>query len=109
MDEILKSILKRQIPFMICGTITGTIMTYYYGFLFAIVVNSAIWWVISYIVSKYYWKSTGLKDQSIFFNMRYQKLIRRKGKINVSDIANILSRYRILGNSKNCFVVINLF
>jgi hypothetical protein len=101
MDKILKSILKRQIPFMICGTITGTIMTYYYGFLFAIVVNSAIWWVISYIVSKYYWKSTGLKDQSIFFNMRYQKLIRRKQIINFLDIANILLRYKILRNSKN--------
>jgi len=37
MDIILKSILRRQIPFLIGGTITGTIMTYYYGFPFTIV------------------------------------------------------------------------
>ena len=40
MDTILKSIIKRQIPFLIGGTITGSIMAYYYGFLFTILVNS---------------------------------------------------------------------
>ncbi|HJT49684.1 MAG TPA: hypothetical protein VJ729_15990 [Nitrososphaeraceae archaeon] len=48
MDIILKLILRRQIPFLIGGTITGTIMTYYYGFPFTIVVNSAIWYGIAY-------------------------------------------------------------
>jgi len=57
MDLILKSILRRQIPFLIGGTITGTIMTYYYGFPFTIVVNSAIWYGISYVINKYYWKN----------------------------------------------------
>ncbi len=42
MDIILKSIVTRQIPFLIGGTITEIIMTYYYGFLFTIIVNSAI-------------------------------------------------------------------
>jgi len=42
MDIILKSIVKHQIPFLIGGTITGVIMTYSYGFLFTIIVNSAI-------------------------------------------------------------------
>ena len=63
LDTILKSILKRQIPFLIGGTITGTIMAYYYGFLFTIIVNSLMWYVISYLVSKYYYKSKGINDQ----------------------------------------------
>ncbi len=41
---------------------SGLLMTYYYGFLFSIVVNSDIWMVISYIVNKYFYKSTGFKD-----------------------------------------------
>jgi hypothetical protein len=46
---------------MIGGTITGTIITYYYGFLFTIIVNSAIW---SNIINKYYyWKNKGIEDQ----------------------------------------------
>lgn len=58
-----KKILKRQLPFLIGGTITGVIMTYYYGFLFSIIVNSAIWMLVSFIVNKYYYKSTGFKDE----------------------------------------------
>ena len=42
------------VAFLIGGTITGLIMTYYYGFLFSIIVNSAIWMFISFIVNKYY-------------------------------------------------------
>ena len=38
-------------------------MTYYYGFLFTIIVNSIMWYVISYLVSKYYYKSKGINDQ----------------------------------------------
>jgi hypothetical protein len=63
MDKILKAIIKRQIPFLIGGTVTGAIMTYYYGFLFTIVVNSIIWWGISYAVNRFLWKSSGLNDQ----------------------------------------------
>ena len=63
MDKILKSILRRQIPFLIGGAITGTIMIYYYGFLFTIIVNSAIWYGLSNIVNKYYWKNKGIEDQ----------------------------------------------
>ncbi len=64
MDKVLKAVLKRQIPFIIGGTITGIIVTYYYGFLVSIIVNSAIWMFISFIVNKYYWKSTGFKDEN---------------------------------------------
>jgi ABC-type transport system involved in Fe-S cluster assembly fused permease/ATPase subunit len=63
MDKILKAVLKRQIPFLIGGTITGMILTYYYGFLLTIIVNSVSWMFISFIVNKYYWKSTGFKDE----------------------------------------------
>ncbi|MDQ3840753.1 MAG: hypothetical protein M3297_15980 [Thermoproteota archaeon] len=63
MDATLKRIIKRQLPFLIGGTITGVIMTYYYGFLFSIIVNFAIWMFISFIVNKYYYKSTGFKDE----------------------------------------------
>ena len=63
MDKILKSIIKRQIPFLIGGTVTGVIMTYYYGLLFTIVVNSIMWWAISSVVSKLLWISAGLNDQ----------------------------------------------
>ena len=74
MDKILKSTLKRQIPFMICGTITGTIMTYYYGFPFTIIVNSAIWYGISSIVNKYYWKNKGLDDQKYLLQYAMSKI-----------------------------------
>ena len=63
MDIVLKSIVKRQIPLLIGSTITGVIMTYYYGFLFSIIVNSAIWWGVSYFVNKYYWKTKAVDDQ----------------------------------------------
>jgi len=53
------------------GTITGIIMTYYYGFLFTIIVNSAIWYVISYLVSKYYYKYKEINDRNILFNTVY--------------------------------------
>ena len=63
MDPLLKLVLKRQLPYLIGGTITGIIMTYYYGFLFSIIVNSAIWFAISTVVNKYYWHYTGFREE----------------------------------------------
>jgi hypothetical protein len=63
LDAILRKIIKRQLLFLIGGTITGVIMTYYYGFLYSIIINSAIWIFISFIVNKYYYKTTGFKDE----------------------------------------------
>ena len=80
MDVILKSILRRQIPFLIGGTITGTVMTYYYGFLFTIVVNSVIWYGISYAVSKYYFKNKGVEDQKYLIQYALSKINSRRGK-----------------------------
>ena len=67
MNPILKATLKRQLPFLIGGTITGIIMTYYYGFLFTMVVNSVIWFIISMIVNKYFWHYTGFRDEIFLF------------------------------------------
>ena len=63
LESILKSTLKRQIPYLIGGSITGAIITYYHGFLFSIIVNSVAWFVISTVVNKYYWNYTGFKDE----------------------------------------------
>jgi p-aminobenzoyl-glutamate transporter AbgT len=84
MDIILKSILRRQMPFLIGGTITGTIMTYYYGFPFTIVVNSIIWYCISYIVNKFYWKNKGLNDQKYLIQYALSKINSRKRNISLS-------------------------
>ena len=63
LKSMLKRTLKRQIPYLIGGTITGIIMSYYYGFIVSIIVNSAIWFVISTVVNKYYWNYTGFKEE----------------------------------------------
>ena len=74
MDVVLKSILKRQLPYLIGGTITGIIMTYYYGFLFTIIVNSIIWFVISYTVNKYYYNSKGFEDHKYLIQYALSKI-----------------------------------
>ena len=84
LDAILKSIIKLQIPFLIGGTITGIIMTYYYGFLFTIIVNSAIWYVISYLVSKYYYKSKGINDQKYLIQYGLSKIKSRNKTVKAS-------------------------
>jgi uncharacterized membrane protein YcaP (DUF421 family) len=83
-DAILKSIIKRQIPFLIGGTITGTIMAYYYGFLFTIIVNSLMWYVISYLVSKYYYKSKGINDQKYLIQYGLSKIKSRNKRANTT-------------------------
>ncbi len=77
MDSLLKSVLKRQIPYLIGGTITGIFVTYYYGFLFSIIVNSAVWFLISTIINKYYWNYTGFKDE---MHLVSKYIINRKKK-----------------------------
>ena len=64
-------------PYLIGGTITGIVITYYYGFLFSIVVNSTIWFAISTVVNKYYWNYTGFKDE-MYLVSKY--VIHRKKK-----------------------------
>ena len=82
MESILKSVLKRQLPYLIGGTITGIIITYYYGFLFSIIVNSIIWFLISSVINKYYWHYTGFKDE--FYLVSKYIIHRNKNKMNNS-------------------------
>ena len=92
MESILKSTLKRQLPYLLAGTITGIFMTYYYGFLFSIIVNSIMWFAISTIVNKYYWHYTGFKDE--FYLVSKYIIHRKKNKsIKYSDI-NIVDHYK---------------
>lgn len=64
-----KTAIKRQIPFLIGGTITGAIMAYYIGFLPTILVNSIMWYIISLVTYKLVWKASGLADQK--YLLRY--------------------------------------
>ena len=84
LDAILKSIIKRQIPFLIGGTITGIIMTYYYGFLFTLIVNSVIWCAISYLVSRYYYKSKGINDQKYLIQYGLSKIKSRNKRVKTT-------------------------
>ena len=67
LDSLLKNTLKRPIPYLIGGTITGTFIAYYYGFLFSIIVNTIIWFVISTTVNKYYWHTLVLELRGVLF------------------------------------------
>jgi hypothetical protein len=49
-------------------------MTYYLGFLFSIVVNSAIWYAISAVAYKVVWKSNGMQDQKYLFDYFMRKI-----------------------------------
>ena len=80
-----KAAIKRQIPFLIGGTITGAIMAYYIGFLPTIVVNSIMWYIISLITYKLVWKASGLADQK---NLLRYFLARINFKGNQRTIGN---------------------
>lgn len=74
MDSKLVGAIKRQLPFLIGGTITGTIMTYYVGFPFTILVNSVMWYLISLTVYKLVWKKNGLTDQKVLLRYFLSKI-----------------------------------
>lgn len=78
MESILKSTLKRQLPYLVGGSITGAIITYYYGFLFSIIVNSVAWFVISTVVNKYYWNYTGFKEEMYLISKYTAKIQKNK-------------------------------
>jgi p-aminobenzoyl-glutamate transporter AbgT len=86
LESILKSTLKRQLPYLVGGSITGAIITYYYGFLFSIVVNSVAWFVISTVVNKYYWNYTGFKDEMYLISKYITKM--QKNKPNSAQKTN---------------------
>lgn len=57
-------------------------MAYYYGFLFTIIVNSIIWFAISTIVNKFYWKYTGFKEEFHLVSKYIGRIKNRKSKNN---------------------------
>lgn len=84
MEPSLKHTVKRYLPYIIGGTITGIIITYYYGFLFSIIVNSIAWFIISTVVNKYYWNYTGFKDE-MFFVSKYITNRKKNGSKSTHD------------------------
>jgi hypothetical protein len=66
--------IKRQVPFLIGGTITGTIMTYFWGFLITLLFNSIMWYLISLVVYKLVWRKNGLTDQMIILRYVLKKI-----------------------------------
>ena len=74
LKSTLKSTLKRQIPYLIGGTITGMIMSYYYGLIVTIIANSAIWFVISTVVNKYYLNYSGFKEEMYLMKFGLSKI-----------------------------------
>jgi hypothetical protein len=78
MNAQVVSAIKRQIPFVIGGTITGIIMTYFLGFPITVIVNSIIWYLISLSVYKLVWKKNGLTDQMVILKYARTKIKRQK-------------------------------
>ena len=86
MDSLLKNTLKRHIPYIIGGIITGTFIAYYYGFLFSIIVNSITWFVISTILNKYYWHYTGFRDEKHLISNYLHLLHRKDTKTKINSV-----------------------
>ena len=98
MEAVLKSTLKRQLPYLVGGTITGIIITYYHGFLFSIVVNSIAWFIISTVVNKYYWNYTGFRDE-MFFVSKYITHRKRNGSKDTHDDIKAEDNKRVAGSN----------
>ena len=79
MNRNVMSAIKRQIPFLILGTITGIIMSYFVGFAVTLIVNSIMWYLISLFVYKFVWKKNGLTDQIVI--LKYVLSRRKEQKI----------------------------
>ena len=80
MNAQVVSAIKRQIPFVIGGTITGIIMTYFLGFAITMIVNSTIWYLISLTFYKLVWKKNGLTDQMVILKYALTKIKRQKNR-----------------------------
>jgi hypothetical protein len=99
LDLLIKSVLKRQLPYIMGGTVTGIIITYYYGFLFSIMVNSAIWFAISSIVNKYYWKYTGFKEEMLLLSKYIGHVQNKDSKNNIITKVDFKKEINIPKNS----------
>jgi hypothetical protein len=72
------SAIKRQVPFLIGGTITGIIMSYFLGFAVTIIINSIMWYLISLVVYKRVWKKNGFTDQMVLLKYFLTRAKRQK-------------------------------
>jgi hypothetical protein len=75
-DRLLKSILKRIMPLVIGGTITGIILVSHFEFLFSILINSIIWLLIGTFLYRYYWRINVLEEMIILYIVVFDKLKR---------------------------------
>jgi len=71
---MMTAAIKRQIPFLIGGTVTGIVMSYYLGFLLTILVNTIAWYQISLFIYKVVWRKSGLTDQKILLKYFLTKI-----------------------------------
>ena len=78
MNHEVVSSIKRQIPFLIGGTITGVIMNHFLGFAVTIIVNSIMWYLISLVVYKRVWKKNGFTDQMVLLKYVLTKTKRQE-------------------------------
>ena len=78
MNHEVVSAIKRQIPFLIGGTITGVIMNHFLGFAVTIIVNSMMWYLISLVVYKRVWKKNGFTDQMVLLKYVLTKTKRQE-------------------------------
>jgi len=74
LDNRIVSAVKRQISFLVGGTITGIVMTHFLGFPITLVVNSAIWYVISQIWYRVVWQKKGIEDQKLLLKYLLTKI-----------------------------------
>ena len=82
MNKNTKDAITRQIPFLIGGTVTGLVMTFYYGFLITVIFNSIIWYFISYFTYKLLWRKDGFGDQKLLLFYVLNKLKSKKRTVN---------------------------
>jgi len=85
MNREVMSAIKRQIPFLIGGTMTGIIMSYFIGFAVTMIVNSIMWYLISLLVYKLVWKKNGLTDQMVLLKYVLTRAKRQKTMLRTSQ------------------------
>ena len=80
MDNTLKEVIKRQLPYLIGGAITGAFLAYYFGFVTSLALNTTVWTAISIVVNKFYFKSDGFDDQKYLINYARSIIVSHKRK-----------------------------
>jgi hypothetical protein len=83
MDSTLKEIVKRQIPCLVGGAMTGAFLAHYFEFLFSFIVNTAVWIGISILLNKFYFKSDGLNDEKYVINYARSRIVLYINKVKV--------------------------